>query len=117
MPDIYSVWEQQGWQEPEVEEQYGPDRTILKLSFLEKVAIKSGDNDKSGDKKTRGKTQQRLNDILAFMEAGREYKTAEISEILNVKESRARKLLSILSSEGKLDVLGNNRNRRYRKNK
>ncbi|MCD8370088.1 MAG: hypothetical protein LUC94_07205 [Clostridiales bacterium] len=33
VPDIYSVWEQQGWKEPEVEEQYAPDRTILKLSF------------------------------------------------------------------------------------
>ena len=39
VPDIYGVWEQQGWKEPEVLEQYGPDRTILKLSFAEKVAI------------------------------------------------------------------------------
>ncbi len=43
VPDIYSVWEQQGWKLPEVIEQYGPDRTILKLSFVEKVAIKNGE--------------------------------------------------------------------------
>ena len=41
VPDIYSVWEQQGWKLPEVIEQYGPDRTILKLSFVEKVALKN----------------------------------------------------------------------------
>lgn len=34
VPDIYATWEQQGWTEPKVEEQYGPDRTILSLSFL-----------------------------------------------------------------------------------
>ena len=51
VPDIYSVWEQQGWKLPEVIEQYGPDRTILKLSFVEKVAIKMAK--KSGDKKEK----------------------------------------------------------------
>ena len=33
VPDIYSVWESQGWVEPMVIEEYSPDRTILKLSF------------------------------------------------------------------------------------
>ena len=31
VPDIYSVWENQGWEKPIVEEQYNPDRTILSL--------------------------------------------------------------------------------------
>ena len=34
VPDIYSVWEKQGWVAPEVIEEYAPDRTILKLSFV-----------------------------------------------------------------------------------
>lgn len=46
-PDIYSVWEQQGWKQPEVIEEYGLDRTILKLSFVKstdkKALIKSAD--------------------------------------------------------------------------
>ena len=33
MPDIYAVWEQEGWRAPEIEEQYGPDRTVLTLSL------------------------------------------------------------------------------------
>ena len=45
VPDIFAVWESQGWKAPEVEEQYNPDRTILTLSF-EKQAIKTGDKNK-----------------------------------------------------------------------
>ena len=41
MPDIYSVWEQQEWKQPEVIEEYGPDRTILKLSFTKSADKKA----------------------------------------------------------------------------
>ena len=48
VPNIYSVWEDKGWKKPDVEEQYGPDRTILTLSFeksrQKKQAEKTGDN-------------------------------------------------------------------------
>ena len=47
VPDIYSVWAQQGWKQPEVIEEYGPDRTVLKLLFAKntdkKALIKSAD--------------------------------------------------------------------------
>lgn len=33
VPDIYAVWDVQGWIAPMVEEQYKPDRTLLTLSF------------------------------------------------------------------------------------
>lgn len=41
VPDIYSVWEQQGWKQPEVIEEYGPDRTIFKLSFVKSMDKKA----------------------------------------------------------------------------
>ena len=45
VPDIYAVWESQGWKEPVVEERYNPDRTILTLAFTPKQAEKaSGKN-------------------------------------------------------------------------
>lgn len=34
VPDIFLVWEQEDWKEPETEEQYGLDRTILTLSLV-----------------------------------------------------------------------------------
>lgn len=33
VPDIYAVWEKEGWCAPEIEEQYVPDRTVLTLSL------------------------------------------------------------------------------------
>lgn len=36
VPDIFSVWESEGWADPVVEELYRPDRTVLKLSFIDK---------------------------------------------------------------------------------
>lgn len=36
VPDIFSIWDDAGWIEPAVEEQYRPDRTILRLAFVEK---------------------------------------------------------------------------------
>jgi len=48
VPDIFSVWKNEGWGEPRVEEQYKPDRTTLILSFEKrKQAIKTGYNQKS----------------------------------------------------------------------
>ena len=45
VPDIYSVWADKGWTDPEVEEQFNPDRTILTLAFTKKQAEKtSGKN-------------------------------------------------------------------------
>ena len=38
VPNIFSIWNDEGWITPEVEELYQPDRTILKLSFVCKNA-------------------------------------------------------------------------------
>ena len=105
VPDIYSVWEQQEWKRPEVIEEYGPDRTILKLSF-----VKSADK-----KKLTNKTRQQLEKIIEFMEPDREYRIAEIAESLGVKETRARELMRELIRLQKIDAMGKNKGRRYRK--
>ena len=36
VPNIFNVWEDEGWTEPEIEEQFDPDRTILVLEFKKK---------------------------------------------------------------------------------
>ena len=43
VPDIFSIWDDEGWQSPTVEEQYKPDRTVLTLVFAKKQAA-SGKN-------------------------------------------------------------------------
>ncbi len=57
VPDIFVVWEQEGWKEPEVEEQYGPDRTILTLPLIkEKVKERAR---KASEKNKRNKTSEK----------------------------------------------------------
>ena len=44
LPSIRTVWQKQGWQEPEIVESFNPDRTTLVLPLAaNKVAAKSGD--------------------------------------------------------------------------
>ena len=43
VPNIYNVWEDEGWVEPAIEEQFDPDRTILSLKFKKKQAKKTSD--------------------------------------------------------------------------
>ena len=109
VPDIYSVWEQQGWKQPEVIEEYGPDRTILKLLFVKKAAIKNGDK-----KKVTKKTEMQLERILEYMTPDQEYKTSELAEVIGVKESRARALVNELVKSGRINAEGKNKGRRYR---
>ena len=121
VPDIYSVWEQQGWEPPEVIEEYGPDRTILKLSFVKsgdkKAAIKSGDKKaaiKSGDKnRAMKKTEKQMQEILEYMTPDKEYRTAEIATNMGIKNSRARELMKNLVKQGKIKAIGKNKGRRY----
>lgn len=109
VPDIYSVWEQQGWRQPEVIEEYGSDRTILKLSFVKKAAIKNGDK-----KQVTKKTEIQLEYILEYMTPDREYKTSEIAAEIGLKKSRARELVNELVKSGRIEAVGKNRGRRYR---
>lgn len=119
VPDIFSVWEQEGWKEPEIEEQYGPDRTILTLSLVKKTAIKNGDKKtaiKNGDKKSVSKkTDRQLEKIVFMMEPGKEYKTAEIAGWVDLKLSRTRELLKVLTENGEVEAIGYNRDRTYKR--
>ena len=54
VPNIFNTWEDQGWVEPVIEEQFDPDRTLLILSFDKKQAIKTSDK-KSNKNKRRNK--------------------------------------------------------------
>lgn len=121
VPDIYAVWENEGWSQPIVEEQYGPDRTILTLPLVKKAPIKSTDKKapiKSADKKApTTKMLIQIEHILEYMQKGKEYKATEIGEVLDLKESRTKEILRYMVSERMINTIGNNRNRRYIKNR
>lgn len=73
VPDIYSVWENQGWIAPQVIEEYAPDRTILRLSFVKKEIDKEPAIKNSGKKsaiKNRQKQRKDFNRLFYIWKKG-----------------------------------------------
>ena len=106
VPDIFAVWDSQGWKAPEVEEQFNPDRTILTLSFIGRSAEKSAE-------KISSKSAQHTDEILSHMETGLEYSADEIAKLIGLKSSRTRQLLKHLVEQKKIIVTAETKNRRY----
>lgn len=115
VPNIFDVWEKEGWKRPDLQEQYDPDRTILTL-FFEKATIKSDDKKatiKSDDKIISKKSNEQLQKLLSFMKDGITYSLEELMLITGVKKTRTKELVYKLVESGELIKLGNNKNRRY----
>ena len=120
VPDIYSVWEKQGWMEPQVMEEYAPDRTVLKLSFVDagikKVTEKSDRKkvtEKSDRKKVTEKTKNQMLLIAGRMQPGIGYKVEEAAGWLGVGRTRARTLLKQMAAAGKISESGTTKMKRY----
>ena len=105
IPDIYQVWENEGWPMPVVEESYNPDRTRLSLEFSKKQAIKTSDKNKLR------KTQEKEELIREYLRQNGLSKTSEIAEYIELSPARTRALLSDMTD---VVVEGANKNRKYR---
>ena len=109
VPNIFNVWEDEGWVEPEIEEHFDPDRTVLTLSFVKKVA------EKSGEKRVTKKTQEKYAMILNAMQSDTWYKASEFESIVDVKESRIKVLLKDMVEQRLIESMGSTKGKRYRK--
>ena len=91
------------------------DFKVILKNLNYKVAIKSDDKVaiKSDDKVAIKIQDEQLKKILEYIKKYNNCKTSDIENLLSVKSSRARKLLSILVSEKKIQALGQNKNRYY----
>lgn len=107
VPDIYAVWDLQGWESPSVEEQYNPDRTILTLTFIKKQAEKENAIGKAA------KTIENKNKIITFLQETGSSKAADIAMHIGLSSARTRVILSELIDEGRVQADGNCRSRRY----
>ena len=105
VPNIFNTWEDQGWVEPIIEEQFAPDRTVLILSFDKKQAKKTS------DKKQAKKTMINMEKIRDYLEQNGESKTSDIAEYIELSLPRTRAILKEMNS---VEALGGNVNRRYR---
>ena len=66
------------------------------------------------DNKMPIKMGQQLEKILQCLSEQEECSCRDICALLDVKERRARQLLQILQEQGKIEIIGANRTRRYR---
>ena len=113
VPNIFNVWEDEGWEEPVIEERFDPDRTVLSLSFKKKQAIKTSDKKqaiKTSDKKVSNKTAEKMKMIRAYLTANGPSKTVDIAEYIGLSPARTR---AILSEMPEIKFKGENRNRIY----
>lgn len=107
VPDIYAVWNLQGWESPSVEEQYNPDRTIITLTFIKKQAEKEKAIGKAA------KTIENKNRVIIFLQGAGSSKAADIAMHIGLSSARTRVILSELIDEGRVHADGNGRSRRY----
>ena len=128
VPNIFSVWQSQGWNQPVLQEEFNPDRTILSLVFFsndQKPAMKTGDKKpaiKTGDKKpvmpsasVEKKISGRQKEALIHAVAnGESIRTVQVMEMLHIGPSRAREILVQLVHEEILEACGAKKDRIYR---
>lgn len=114
VPNIFNVWEDEGFVEPEIEERFDPDRTILSLMFKKKQAIKTNDKKqaiKTSDKKQTKKTQENMNAIREFLRQNGEAKANDIANYIGLSPARTRVILKEMED---VETIGRNKNRTYK---
>ena len=105
MPDIFNVWEDEEWEEPDIKESFDPDRTSLILKFVKKQAIKTS------DKKQAIKTKNNQKKIQLYLQENETAKTREIADLLGLSMARTREILSMMDE---VEAMGRNKTRIYR---
>ena len=105
VPNIFSIWNDEGYEEPVIEEQFAPDRTILSLAFTKKQAKKTS------EEKQSKKTVEHMEKIRIYLAEHKEANTKEIAEHLGLSQVRTR---VIMRSMDDIEGTGHTSNRRYR---
>lgn len=125
IPNIFRVWQNEGFDEPTIKEEFEPERITLMLPFheimlrsdIKKATIKSDDKKvtiKSDDKKVTIKTAQQKREIVSYLTNHLSAQNSDIAAILGVKSTRVKQLLQELIADGIVVAEGEKRKRRYR---
>ena len=113
VPDIYDVWETQGWETPVVEEQYNPDRTILTLSFVQVGNIENQEDlkyqgDTLNDTLDQNDTLETL--ILEQIKKNPRSKQIELAEITGSSIATIKRTMKKMTEQGIIQREGGKRN-------
>ena len=115
IPDIYQVWENEGWPMPVVEESYNPDRTRLSLEFAKKQTIKTSEEEKEPKRSQKGAKNgaDRKIDILYRMEENPEVTQVKLMEEFDLSRKQIQRLIKDMREEGLVERRGSNRNGKW----
>ena len=111
VPEVFSTWKSEGLKEPEVKEQFGPDKPDRTIVIL---PLESGGE--SGEKvpeKVPDKMPLRYQQILDVMEGDKEYSVDQIAGLIGLKGRRTREILRNIAELGMIETIGNTKGRRY----
>lgn len=114
VPDIFNVWEDEGLEEPIIEERFDPDRTVLTLSFEKKQAVKTNVKKPIKADKKPIETDKREQAIVNYITANGSISNKEARELLNLADSTVKRLLKKMVDNGQLIAEGKNRSRVYK---
>ena len=117
IPNIFSVWNQQGWKEPVIEEEFEPDRITLSLQLYgtEGTDPSSAEHPPASSRLgRRRKTDAQKQAIAEYLTVHVSASCPELARLLGVKDARARLLLHEMVEAGLVEPVGGGRSRRYR---
>ena len=106
VPDIFAVWKNEGWEEPTVEEQFDPDRTLLILPLRKQAK-------KTSELKQAKKTLQKKKKILDFIGINHASSTHAIAQWIGLSDARTRVLLKEMIEDGLLDSTEKTKQKKY----
>lgn len=110
MPELFSVWESEGWEEPVIEERFGEaERTVLLLSFKKKT------REKKSEQKVTPRTRIQLERLIHNMDVNVVYRLNDIAEMMGLKQTRTRELLKLLIAAGYVSEEGTTKSKRYKR--
>ena len=102
VPELYTVWEKEGWEEPVIEEHYGDaSRTVLTLSFRKNKSQSSKVPKSNGETLEKG--------IIDCIERQADMKQKEIAEALNVSIQSVKRYMKIMADNGRIIRVGGKR--------
>ncbi|MCR5294506.1 MAG: winged helix-turn-helix transcriptional regulator [Lachnospiraceae bacterium] len=108
VPDIYSVWADKGWTDPEVEEQFGPDRTILTLAFTKKT--NGEEPSQSVNPKHQNEALNKaLEKLLDELKDNPQITQTELSNKLLLSRATIQRMIKALTAQGILERKGGKR--------
>ena len=117
IPNIYSVWHTQGWQEPTITESFAPERITLTLSVGKKPTEKTdrkNPTEKTRPKKPTEKTRLQRERIVDYLTVHISASRSVLADLVGVKDTRAKEILGDMISDEILDTDGVGRNTVYK---